>query len=433
MIVSNKKTKIKKNNYSWQKEGKSIIKKDKIYLTQSEYDIIYELLKIPIPNEMRKDYWLIITQTREKINSNKNYYKTILNLYQNYIKDEHPIYLQIQKKIEIDINRSFINKTGENERNNLRNVLSAFTIRNISINYCQGFNQIVVRLLEITEFNEEESFWLFCSIIEDILPYEFYLTGIGIESDMELINNIIKKKKSLNNFFEKNNSDYLINSCCAKWLISLFISGINSELSNVILDIIFFFRGKKNIINLYNAVITMFTFIQNSMINEVGLQNVNEQLIKLGSNELENINEKKNLIIFNLLVFEKRIKFNDMKLDEERNKIMDKKMKIKPILTQVEVKKEINCINKYPICVKDINYKNDIKDYIILSSKNRLNNIEIIDDYILNESNLKNNIKNNNNNMNVNNNQNNNDFLNEDDILLERKYHLCGINIYDFK
>ena len=135
MIVSNKKTKIKKNNYSWQKEGKSIIKKDKIYLTQSEYDIIYELLKIPIPNEMRKDYWLIITQTREKINSNKNYYKTILNLYQNYIKDEHPIYLQIQKKIEIDINRSFINKTGENERNNLRNVLSAFTIRNISINY----------------------------------------------------------------------------------------------------------------------------------------------------------------------------------------------------------------------------------------------------------------------------------------------------------
>ena len=195
MIVSNKKTKIKKNNYSWQKEGKSIIKKDKIYLTQSEYDIIYELLKIPIPNEMRKDYWLIITQTREKINSNKNYYKTILNLYQNYIKDEHPIYLQIQKKIEIDINRSFINKTGENERNNLRNVLSAFTIRNISINYCQGFNQIVVRLLEITEFNEEESFWLFCSIIEDILPYEFYLTGIGIESDMELINNIIKKKK----------------------------------------------------------------------------------------------------------------------------------------------------------------------------------------------------------------------------------------------
>jgi hypothetical protein len=109
----------------------------------------------------------------------------------------------------------------------------------------------------------------------------------------------------------------------------------------------------------------MFTFIQNSMINEVGLQNVNEQLIKLGSNELENINEKKNLTIFNLLVFEKRIKFNDMKLDEERNKIMDKKMKIKPILTQVEVKKEINCINKYPICVKDINYKNDINQYSI--------------------------------------------------------------------
>ena len=432
MNVSNKKIKIKKNNYSWNNEGKLIITKDKIKLTQSEYNIIYELLKKPIPYEMRKDYWLIITQTREKINSNKNYYKTVLTLFQNYIKNEHPIYLQLQKKIEIDINRSFINKTGENEKNNLRNVLSAFTIRNITINYCQGFNQIVVRLLEITEFNEEESFWLFCSIIEDILPYEFYLTGVGIESDMELINNIIKKNKNLNNFFENNNSEYLINSCCAKWLISLFISGINNELSNIILDIIFFFRGYNNIINLYNAIITMFSFIEKSMINEVGLQIVNEKIINLGKNDLENINEKKNLIIFNLLIFDKRIKYNDLKINKERNKIINEKMKIKPLLGEVEVKKEINCLDKYPICVKDINYKNDIKDYMILSTKNKLNNIEIIDDYFLNENNLKNNIKNNKN-MNINNNENNNDLLNEDDILIERKNHLCGINIYDFK
>ena len=97
-VSSNKKTKIKKNNYSWEKEGKSIITKEKITLTQSEYDIIYELLKNPIPYEMRKDYWLIITQSREKINLNKNYYKTVLTLFQNYIKNEHPIYLQIQKK-----------------------------------------------------------------------------------------------------------------------------------------------------------------------------------------------------------------------------------------------------------------------------------------------------------------------------------------------
>ena len=249
---------------------------------------------------------------------------------------------------------------------------------------------------------------------------------------MELINNIIKKNKNLNNFFENNNSEYLINSCCAKWLISLFISGINIELSNIILDIIFFFRGYNNIINLYNAIITMFSFIEKSMINEVGLQIVNEKIINLGKNDLENINEKKNLIIFNLLIFDKRIKYNDLKINKERNKIINEKMKIKPLLGEVEVKKEINCLDKYPICVKDINYKNDIKDYMILSTKNKLNNIEIIDDYFLNENNLKNNIKNNKN-MNINNNENNNDLLNEDDILIERKNHLCGINIYDLK
>ena len=176
----------------------------------------------------------------------------------------------------------------------------------------------------------------------------------------------------------------------------------------------------------------MFSFVEKSMINEFGLQFVNEKIVNLGKKDLENINEKKNLIIYNLLIFDKRIKFNDMNINQERNKIMNEKMKIKPTLCEVEVKKEVNCLDKYPICVKDINYKNDIRDYMILSSKNKLNNIEIIDDYILNESNLKNNIKNNTN-MNINNNENNNDILNEDDILIERKNHLCGINIYDLK
>ena len=165
-----------KNQYSWEKEGKIIITEQKINLTLKEYNIIYKLLEKPIPDEIRKDYWLIITRAREKLIQNKNYYNTILNMFRNYIKIEHPIYKQIQKKIEIDVNRSFVKSIEDNEKNKLRNILSAFTVRNISLNYCQGFNQIVAKLLEITNFNEEESFWLFCSIIEEILPFDFYLT-----------------------------------------------------------------------------------------------------------------------------------------------------------------------------------------------------------------------------------------------------------------
>jgi hypothetical protein len=84
-----------RNQYTWEKEGKQIITKDKINLTLKEFEIIYELLANPIPDEMRKDYCLIITRAREKLIENRNYYKTVLNMFRNYIKIKHPIYLQI--------------------------------------------------------------------------------------------------------------------------------------------------------------------------------------------------------------------------------------------------------------------------------------------------------------------------------------------------
>lgn len=84
-----------KNQYSWEKEGKIIITEQKINLTLKEYNIIYKLLEKPIPDEIRKDYWLIITRAREKLIENRNYYKTVLNMFRNYIKIKHPIYLQI--------------------------------------------------------------------------------------------------------------------------------------------------------------------------------------------------------------------------------------------------------------------------------------------------------------------------------------------------
>ena len=407
-----------KNQYSWEKEGKIIITEQKINLTLKEYNIIYKLLEKPIPDEIRKDYWLIITRAREKLIQNKNYYNTILNMFRNYIKIEHPIYKQIQKKIEIDVNRSFVKSIEDNEKNKLRNILSAFTVRNISLNYCQGFNQIVAKLLEITNFNEEESFWLFCSIIEEILPFDFYLTGIGIESDMEIINNIIKRDKNLNLFFEKNKSEYLISSSCAKWLISIFISGINKDLSNSILDIIFFFRGFNNIVNLYNATIIMFNFAKNLMGKDEGMEYVNNAILKLNNLEINDIQEKKNKLIERLLngVINKNY-IN--KLIFERRKIINAKMKRIPVLTPVENNKEISCLDDFNVCVKDLNYKNDVKDYIILSKKNILSNVKIIDDYYFDYNKQDNN---NIDNINIDNN-----LLNENDILIQRKKHLCDI------
>lgn len=46
----------------------------------------------------------------------------------------------------------------------IERICRAYAVRNTQINYCQGFNMIVGRLLQVV--NEEDAFWIFAQIIE---------------------------------------------------------------------------------------------------------------------------------------------------------------------------------------------------------------------------------------------------------------------------
>ena len=162
----------------------------------------------------------------------------------------------------------------------------------------------------------------------------------------------------------------------------------------------------------------MFNFAKNLMGKDEGMEYVNNAILKLNNLEIKDIQEKKNKIIERLLngVINKNY-IN--KLIFERRKIINAKMKKIPALTPVENNKEISCLDDFNVCVKDLNYKNDVKDYIILSKKNILSNVKIIDDYYFDYNKQDNN---NIDNINIDNN-----LLNENDILIQRKKHLCEI------
>ena len=79
---------------------------------------------------------------------NKDYY---LNLSRKFPESIPSPY---QNQIEMDLHRTFPQDPffhREENINKLRNVLLAYSRRNISIGYCQGFNFIVGRLLKIFE------------------------------------------------------------------------------------------------------------------------------------------------------------------------------------------------------------------------------------------------------------------------------------------
>ena len=54
--------------------------------------------------------------------------------------------------------------TGKDVRDAIKRICTAYSVRNNVIGYCQGFNFIVGRLLQV--MTEEEAFWTFTRIIE---------------------------------------------------------------------------------------------------------------------------------------------------------------------------------------------------------------------------------------------------------------------------
>jgi len=111
----------------------------------------------------------------------------------------------------------------------LRNILLAFSRRNVSIGYVQGFNFIVGRILKIVA-NEESAFWIFCQIIEYILPINYFSEMSGLMVDIDIMISLI------NNYFP-DLIDYLDNNffleffknILFQWFISLFIQNFNEE------------------------------------------------------------------------------------------------------------------------------------------------------------------------------------------------------------
>ena len=457
-----------KKNYSWEKFEKNLFCDNKFYYTKNEIQLLKNLLLTKLPSKYRKKFWLIMTGTYSLLLENKNEYKKLLSMFNYLTSKNHPIYKFFQKKIEIDINRSFpktLNITNI-EKNKLRNILSSFTVKNVSLNYIQGFNQIAVKCLIITEFNEEEAFWLFYSIIENYYPCDFFYQGIGIEGDIELLKKEINERDcELYNELKKMNGEIIFASNISKWFASLFVSNLNEYLSNIIIDAIILSKGDYPIFKMYDAFYAILQLLKLEIKNFHDFEGLSLWLNSLENKEIFNEDETNVLVYYLLLDFNIRfkekfisnknknqkyykflIKKNEKKDDnkiinneikkynenlmKERNKLIEKIIEKKKNnnnfkkFENIESECECNCF--FPICCRDLNFKQEISEYFITKKYNY--KLNILNDYFINK--LNNN--NNNNKILIN---NNNDCENLEkkeeieeyfkNILFERKIHYC--------
>ena len=120
--------------------------KEKIILTPEEKATLEYLIILGTPNYFRAKLWLLCSGAKKEMDQNKDYYKNLLELSKK-------IPLVYEKQILKDIPRTkpeILNKN-PSFKEKMRNILVCYSIRNNSIGYCQGFNFLIIRLLEVLQ------------------------------------------------------------------------------------------------------------------------------------------------------------------------------------------------------------------------------------------------------------------------------------------
>ena len=403
-ISKSERIKRAKQKIIWQ-QYPELVSKDKLYYTDKDKALIKQLLYNPIPEEYRGEYWFISTGAKLEYKNNPGYYQKLKRLI-----DKNPNFPFV-KTIALDMHRTFPNISffkQEENLNKLSNILKVFALRNCSsIAYCQGFNYIAAQLLLVID-DEEKVFWIFTKIIEDYLPFDFYLKFTGVRVDMAIVHSFLVKTLD---FINKNEElNLCINNLVSRCFISLYSEIVEINILRTIWDA-FFIHGDTILFKTFKFIAYL---LCDKKFKKYNIETVHEEL----TNKLHQITNNDLLNYF--LLIEKNI--NDSYVKENR-KI--KKHNIYKQNNQFEETfgdNNIKCDLDSPFCYYNgiINNINKFSEYKIFRLKQ---NTKKIDNYFLDKFN----------NLNKNNTKNNEETIGKseicedsfDDILVERMEHKC--------
>ena len=174
-----------------------------------------KLIKYGIPKNFREFIWDIIIS--QKYTNNKYFnYEEEQKIYNNILKN-----VKSNSQIEKDLNRTFMNEKEKTPKNieKLRNILNCISKYNNG--YCQGMNYIARFLLEISNFDEVQTFYIYKNILNDINGYfedDFPL----LKKNLDYFDNLFQKlNPKLYRHFKKN--DIFKEILVGKWFQTLFI------------------------------------------------------------------------------------------------------------------------------------------------------------------------------------------------------------------
>ena len=404
----------KKNNYHWEKEGEELLQKIKSNnYSKAELKNILSILLLTedIPKDFVPKLCLCSAKIEENINNNKGQYKKLIKAFDILIKNKHPLYLFLKSKMSVDIHRSFDSNEVKATKENiiqLSNILNAFTVRNVSLNYCQGYNTIVAFFLQLTNFKEEESFYLFLRLMEDILPYDYYLFGIGIEAETTTVNQLLEHYEPdiIKHCSEKLGADLIIYGIISQFITSLFTFKADKRITIFFFICLFGFYSleekKGNIFYyFYKVILAIFKTLKQEILKCKNDKQLNDIL------NFENFSKEKiQGIVYFTLFDESKTSLDISYVKKIREENVNKIIKEKKIKFKYKNENNLECNINYPICIEEY----DVESKLYLSNYYQKGI----------------NIKKNNDNINIINNEDDDESILRD-IIIERRIHYCKI------
>ena len=161
--------------------------------------------------------------------------------------------------------------TGRDVKDAIKRICTAYSVRNNQLGYCQGFNFIVGRLLQV--MTEEEAFWTFTSIIECMMPIDYYANMQGALVDQRIVEELLARElPALHAHFEAN--FFKVEMSCLQWFTCLFSYNFNLDVVIRLWDLIFL-KGQKM---LFRISLAIFHLMQNEFFECENLQQIMKKL-----------------------------------------------------------------------------------------------------------------------------------------------------------
>lgn len=194
-----------------------------------------------IPNEHRAQVWMDLSGAKNKMMNNPGLYHQLLT--RKPTPDEENRFRQMESQIEIDLDRTFpdniyFNGTSPDDlKQMLSSVLKAYGKHRPDIGYCQGLNYLVGILLLITK-SEEKSYWLLCTLMDDIIPCYYDKSMSQTLAELGVLDELVNERiPAVGEKMKKEHKPWMVIS--SKWFICLFIDVLPIETALRVWDCMF--------------------------------------------------------------------------------------------------------------------------------------------------------------------------------------------------